>query len=67
MSRTARIALATVSVLVPLVASAGGYGKSTWGMTHEQVEKLYPGGIREAEPDEVEHGHPHGLDGPDHD
>lgn len=50
MSRIARIAIAAATLL-PLAASAGGYGKTSWGMTHEQVEKLFPGGTREAEPD----------------
>jgi hypothetical protein len=51
-SRLLRIALAAAAIAaLPLHATAGGYGKTTWGMTAEQVKKLYPAGTREAEPD----------------
>jgi hypothetical protein len=55
--RTLRAALATAAVLTalavaatPVPASAGGFEKASWGMTPDQVKKLYPGGTKDTSP-----------------
>jgi len=56
-TRTLRAALATVVATFTLAvaaspgaASASGYEKASWGMTLDQVKKLYPGGTKDTSP-----------------
>jgi hypothetical protein len=50
--RLPRIALAAAALaILPVQATAAGYGKTTWGMTEAKVKKIHPAGTREAEPD----------------
>ncbi len=44
--RPATLLLGLFLMFVP-GARAGGYDKTTWGMTLSQVQKLYPGGLKE--------------------
>ena len=43
-------AVAMLAVALPLAVMAGGYDKTTWGMSLAQVQKLYPGGVKEVTP-----------------
>ena len=44
MTRSAALIVLAISVGLPPRAAWGGYDKTTWGMTIEQVQKLYPSG-----------------------
>jgi hypothetical protein len=51
MNLVAAVAAIAVAASMPVHASAGCYDRTTWGMSLEQVQKLYPNGTKQRTPD----------------